>query len=155
MKNFIKKIVLLTFIAVGLLSCSEDSKDPVAKQSENFTLSNPTTGSFVLLPTNAGQEAFVASWTSADYNYQAAVNYRLQLVKASASFTGTNIPSLDLGNFSSIAGASFEKSVLVRDFNNLVLAANGGIGVSESYKIRIIGVVIGQLNTSDNNLQNN
>jgi hypothetical protein len=154
MKNFIKKTLLLTFIAVGLLSCSEDSKDPVAKQSENITLSNPTSGSFVLLPTNAGQEAFVASWTSADYNFQAAVNYRLQLVKASASFDGTNIPSLDLGNFSSIAGASFEKSVLVRDFNNLVLAANGGIGVSESYKIRIIGVVIGQLNTSDNNLEN-
>jgi starch-binding outer membrane protein SusE/F len=152
MKSFIKKTLLLAFFAFGILSCSEDSKDPVAKQSEDLTLSNPTGGTYDLLASNAGEEIFLASWTSANYNYQAAVNYKLQLVKASATFDGDEIPSIDLGNFSSTAGLSFEKSVLVRDLNNLVLAANGGIGVPESYKIRVIGEVIGQLDSSDNNL---
>jgi hypothetical protein len=74
-------------------------------------------------------------------------------VKASDAFTGTNIPTFDLGNYSSITGATFEKAITVRQFNALTLAANpSGIGVSESYKVRIVGVIGGQLNSSDNNL---
>lgn len=153
MKSLFRKTFLLAFIAFGVLSCSEDSKDPVGKSSENITLSAPTSGSYTLLASNAGEEVFLASWTSADFGYQAATNYKLQMVKASETFTGTNIPTFDLGNYSSTAGATFEKSITVRQFNALTLAANpSGIGSAESYKVRIVGVVGGQLNSSDNNL---
>jgi len=153
MKSLIRKISLLAFIAFGFYSCSEDSKDPIGKASEDITLTNPTSGSFSLLASNAGEEIFVASWTSADFGYQAATNYKLQMVKATETFTGDNIPSLDLGNYSSLAGASFTKSVTVRQFNALTLAANpSGIGVTDSYKVRVVGTIPGQLSTSDNNL---
>jgi hypothetical protein len=153
MKSIINKVLLLAFIAFGIYSCSEDSNDPIGKTSEDITLSAPTSGSFVLQATNASNEAFMASWTSADFGFRAATNYKLQMVKASETFTGTNIPSFDLGNFSSEAGVTFEKSVTVRQFNTLVLAANpSGIGVSESYKVRIIGVIGGQLSGSENNI---
>ena len=153
MKSLIRKTFLLAFIAFGVFSCSEDSKDPVGKASEDITLSAPTGGSFTLLASNAGEEVSVVTWTSADFGYQAATKYKLQMVKASETFTGTDIPSFELGNYSSVAGATFEKSVTVRQFNALTLAANpSGIGVSESYKIRIVGTIEGQLNTSDNNL---
>lgn len=153
MKNLFRKTFLLAFIAFGAYSCSEDSKDPSGKASEDITLSAPTDGSFSLLASSASEELFVASWTSADFGYQAATNYKLQMVKGTETFTGGNIASLDLGNYSSVAGTSFEKSVTVRQFNALVLAANpSGIGATESYKIRIVGSIVGQLDTSENNL---
>lgn len=153
MKSLIRKTFLLAFIAFGVFSCSEDTKDPVGKASEDITLSAPTGGSFSLLASNAGEEIFKATWTSADFGYQAATNYKLQMVKASETFTGTDIPTFDLGNYSSVAGEIFEKSVSVRQLNALTLAANpSGIGVSDTYKIRIVGTIEGQLSTSDNNL---
>ena len=157
MKSLIRKTFLLTFIAMGLFSCSKESLDPVASQSEDFTMSSPLDGAYTLLASNAGEEAFIANWTSADYKFQAAVKYYLQLVKATDAFSDiqSENPSLELGNYSSIAGATFEKSITVRQFNTLVLAANpSGIGVAGSYKTRIVGVVNGQLDSSDNNLAN-
>lgn len=155
MKNLIRNIFLLAFVAVGLVSCSKDSIDPTAKDSGDFTLSSPTDGSFVLNAATAGDEIFVVNWTSADYGYQASVDYQLQLVKASDAFAATDNPSFDLGSYSSAAGKSFEKSVTTRQLNALILAANpGGIGVAESYKIRIMAKVNGQLTTSTNNLAN-
>jgi len=153
MKSIFRKSLLLAIVAFGVFSCAEDSKDPTGKASADITLSAPTSGNFTLSATNAGEELFVASWTSADFGFRAATNYKLQMVKASETFTGDNIPSFDLGNFSSVAGASFEKSVTVRQFNTLTLAANpSGIGVTESYKIRVVGEIPGQLSSSDNNL---
>ena len=154
MKSLIKKTFILSFIALGIVSCSEDSASPKANDSEVLNLTSPDGGSYVLQSTAAGDEVFVARWTSADYNYQAAVNYKLQLVKASDTFDGANVGSFDLGNFSSTSGASFEKSLTVREFNSMILGANGSIGSAESYKVRVVASVNGQLNTSDNNLTN-
>lgn len=156
MKNIIRKAFLVTFITIGLYSCSEDSKDPVAKESaDDFTMSAPLDGTFVLTAATAGDEAVVVQWESADFGYQAATNYKLQMVKSTDSFSDdqTLNPSISLGNFSSVAGATFEKALTVREFNNLVLAANAaGIGNAESYKIRIYAVVNNQLASSDINL---
>lgn len=157
MKSLIRKTFLLTLIAIGLFSCSKESLDPVANQSEDFTMSSPTDGSYLLSASAAGDEAFLATWTSADYKYQASVKYFLQLVKATDAFSDvqTENPSFELGNYSSIGGTTFEKSVTTRQFNTLVLAANpAGIGTAVSYKTRIVGVVNGQLTSSDNNLAN-
>jgi hypothetical protein len=153
MKNLIRKIFLLTVIAVGLSSCTKDSIDPTATDSGDFTLSSPTDGSFVLNAATAGDEIFVAKWTSADYGYAAAVNYQLQLVKSTDAFAATDNPAFDLGNYGSSAGKSFEKSVTTRQLNTLILAANpGGVGVNETYKIRIVAKVNNQLDDSTNNL---
>lgn len=154
MKSLIKKAFLLSFLAIGVMACSEDTIDPKANDSEVLNLTSPDGGSYVLQSSAAGDEVFVARWTSADYGYQAAVNYKLQLVKASETFDGANVGSYDLGNFSSTSGASFEKSITVREFNSLVLGANGSIGSAESYKVRVVASVNGQLISSDNNLTN-
>jgi hypothetical protein len=152
MKSLIKKIFLVTFIAVGLFSCSKESLDPVAKQSGDFVLSAPVDGTYTLVATNATTEAFLAQWSAADYGYSASVNYRMEAVKASESFAATGNAYLDLGNFNSAAGIALEKSVTVRQLNTLLLSANGPIGSSQSYKIRIVGKVNNQLATSTNNL---
>ncbi|QBZ97474.1 SusE domain-containing protein [Flavobacterium sangjuense] len=156
MKNIIRKAFLVTFITIGLYSCTEDSKDPVAKESaDDFVLSAPLDGTFVLTAATADDEAVVVQWESADFDYPAATNYKLQMVKSTDSFSDdqTLNASISLGNFSSVAGASFEKSLKVREFNNLVLAANpGGIGVATSYKIRVYAVVNNQLTSSEVNL---
>jgi hypothetical protein len=156
MKNIIRKAFLVTFLTIGLYSCTEDSKDPVAKESaDDFVMSAPVDGTFVLTAGTAGDEAVVVQWESADFDYPAATNYKLQMVKSTDSFSDdqTLNPSISLGNFSSVAGASFEKSLKARDLNNLVLAANpSGIGNAVSYKIRIYALVNNQLASSDVNL---
>ena len=155
MKNLIKKIFLVTFIVAGLYSCTEDSKDPVASQSGDFILSAPVGGSFVLSAATAGDNAVTVQWTSADFKYPAATDYKLQMVKSTDTFSEdqTLNPSLDLGNYSSIAGATFEKVLTVRELNTLVLAANaGGVNTAVSYKIRVFAVVNNQLTTSSINL---
>ena len=155
MKNLIRKIFLVTFIATGLYSCTEDSKDPVANQSEDFILSAPVDGSYVLTAATAGDDALTVQWTSADFGYPAATSYKLQMVKSTDAFSDVQVdnPSIDLGNYSSVAGATFEKTLKVRELNNLVLAANaGGIGTAVSYKIRVFALVNNQLASSDINL---
>ncbi|MGC4040514.1 MAG: SusE domain-containing protein [Flavobacterium sp.] len=155
MKNLIRKVLLVAFVAAGLYSCTEDSQDPVAKESEDFTLSAPVDGTYVLTAATASDDGVTVEWTSADFGYQAATNYKLQMVKATDSFSDdpTQNPSFDLGNYSSVQGASFEKTLTVRELNTLVLAANaGGIGTATSYKIRIYALVNNQLSTSDVNL---
>lgn len=152
MKSLLKNLSLTAIMAFSLFSCSKDSADPIGSDSANIQLSAPTGGSYELLASNANDNLFTMTWTSADYNFQAAVNYKLELVKSTSDFDSGNVGSYDLGNFSSFAGESFEKTVTVREFNTLVLAANGNIGTSESYNIRVVGSVVGQLDTSDNNL---
>lgn len=156
MKNLISKVFLVTFIAIGLYSCTEDTKDPTAKQSEDFTLTAPVDGTYVLTAATASDDALTVQWSSADFGYPAATNYKLQMVKASDAFSDTDQtlnPSLDLGNFSSASGATFEKAITVRQLNTLVLAANAsGIGTATSYKVRIYALVNNQLATSDINL---
>ena len=140
MKKYIKKALLLAFIAIGLSSCSTDKVDAVASNNGNFVLKSPTDGSFVLSATTAGDVAFTATWAAADFGYKAATSYKLQMVKASNSFSDdqTQNPSFDLGNFTSApGGAELQKTLKGREFNSLVLAAGGSAGTAENFKIRI------------------
>lgn len=129
--------------AVGVVSCTDETFDPVATNGDAISLTSPTSGSFTLTAGNASQNAFTVKWTSSYFGYQAAVRYYLQAVKSSA----TNFDAageLTLGDYTVAENTNLEKTVTNRQLNALLLSAGGTIGSAESYKMRVVGKPIGQ-----------
>lgn len=147
-----KKIVLSLFVLAGavtsMVSCSDETLDPVASVKNNIVVTEPNGGSFTLGATTAGDNVFTLKWTGADFGYNAAVTYKLQVIKASGSFTTPQ--ELSLGSYNSNGSSSYEKAVTQRQLNVMLLGSGGSIGSTESYKLRVVGVPSTQLATSTN-----
>ncbi len=131
----------------SIVSCSDEKLDPQASSS-SINMTSPTGGSFVLTGTTAGNNAFTASWTPAEFGFSSSVTYSLQAVKSTDSFSNSS-QAIVLGTYSSDADVN-EKAVTQRILNNLLLSAGGSIGTSGSFKLRIIGKPSTQLSSSTN-----
>lgn len=144
-----KKIFLTVLMGalVSLTSCSDETFDPVASNS-TINLTAPSGGTFTLNINNENETATTVKWTSADFGFNAAVTYSMQAVKANQSFN-SNPGSYPLGTYNS-SNLNLEKIMTVKELNNLILSANGIIGVSEQFKIRIVGKPSTQLTSSNN-----
>jgi len=147
MKKIFLSLILLAGTFSTIVSCSDENLDPVAA-STAINMTSPTGGTYVLTGVTAGTTAFTASWTSAQFGYSAAVTYSLQAVKSTVSFETTS-PSIVIASANSDAAIN-DKAINQRDLNNLLLSANGSIGTSGSFKLRIIGRPSTQLAGSTN-----
>ena len=147
-----KKIVLSLLLVAGFAtftSCSKETFDPQANVNQNINVTSPTSGgNYILGATTAGTTAVTVKWTGADFGYNAAVKYTLQIIKATATnydMAGVFV----LGDYNGI-GTEFTKVLTQRQLNNAMLAAGGTIGASGSYKMRVIGQPNTQQATSTN-----
>lgn len=138
MKKIFLSLLILVLSISGFVSCTDETFDPVATNNEKIVMSSPANGTFVLSATNANAEAFNVKWTSSYFGYQAAVKYYLQVIKASGSFN-TSPAEMSLGEYSVGSIIDLEKTITNRELNSLFLAANGSIGTTESYKLRVVG----------------
>ncbi|GAA4044127.1 SusE domain-containing protein [Flavobacterium chungnamense] len=147
MKKIFLSLILLAGTMTSIVSCSDEKLDPQASSS-SINMTSPTGGSFVLTGTTAGNNAFTASWTPAEFGFSSSVTYSLQAVKSTDSFSNSS-QAIVLGTYSSDADVN-EKAVTQRILNNLLLSAGGSIGTSGSFKLRIIGKPSTQLSSSTN-----
>ena len=147
MKKIFLSLILLAGTITSIVSCSDENLDPVATSS-SINMTAPTGGSFILTGSTAGNTAFTAKWSPANFGYSAAVTYSLQAVKSTESFSNSS-QAIVLGSFNSDSSVN-EKAVTQRILNNLLLSAGGSIGTSSSFKLRIIGKPSTQLSTSTN-----
>lgn len=147
MKKIFLSLILLAGTLTSIVSCSDEKLDPQASSS-SINMTSPTGGSFVLTGTTAGNNAFTASWTPAEFGFSSSVTYSLQAVKSTESFSNSS-QAIVLGTYSSDADVN-EKAVTQRILNNLLLSAGGSIGTSGSFKLRIIGKPSTQLASSTN-----
>lgn len=145
MKKAFLSLLLFSSIIVTTNSCSEDELEPVASVKSNISLTNPTGGTYVLSGTTATSTAFVLKFNQADFGYNASIKYLLQAVKSSDNFSGFN--GNLLGDFNSASGAK-EVVINQRRLNGVLLNAGGSIGTSQSYKIRVIGLINNQSSAS-------
>jgi hypothetical protein len=148
MKKIILSFVLLASTITTIVSCSDETLDPVASLVKNIDLTAPTGGNYALDGATAGNNVFTAKWSSADFGYQAAVTYTLQAIKSTGSFSTPQ--SLVLGSYTENTNSVHEKAITQRQLNTLLLGAGGGIGVSESYKLRVIAKPSTQLSNATN-----
>lgn len=148
MKKIILSFVLLASTITTIVSCSDETLDPVASVVKNIDLTAPTGGNYALDGATAGNNVFTAKWSSADFGYQAAVTYTLQAIKSTGSFSTPQ--SLVLGSYTENTNSVHEKAITQRQLNTLLLGAGGGIGVSESYKLRVVAKPSTQLSNATN-----
>ncbi len=110
--NFKYAFLLLALSAV-LLSCSDDDFGPVLQIGAAPQITSPASGSaFVLQEENADQVMTTFEWTAADFGFQAAVSYRLELDLAGNGFE--DAVTLGVVNTRSL-------DVIVGDINNILL----------------------------------
>ncbi len=90
-----KKLYILILSVIGIMSfssCSNDVYDPVIGNFTPPKITSPASGTnYVLTKANAAQKLTTFVFTPADYNFQAAVTYTLQLnIKSSLSNKAIN-----------------------------------------------------------------
>jgi hypothetical protein len=143
MKKILLNLVLLTGMFSALVSCNDETLDPVASVSKSIVLSAPTGGTFALSSATASANAFTAKWTSSEFGFSAAARYTLQVIKATGgSFDTPGV--FPLGDFNVSEVKDLEKTITNRQLNAALLGAGGSIGTSQSYKIRIVGSPLDQ-----------
>lgn len=106
---------LLTFL---LSSCSDDDVRQTVSLNTSPTLTSPTTGnSYTFTEAEADLLLEEFKWTAADFGYQAAINYRLELGRGGNNFT----PAINLGTTNELD----INDITIGKINNLMIAAFG------------------------------
>lgn len=146
MKKIILSLVLVTGLFTALVSCNDETLDPVASVSQSIVLSAPTGGTYTLSAANASSDAFTAKWTSSEFGFSAAARYTLQVIKSTGSFDTPGV--FPLGDFNVSEVKDLEKTITNRQLNAALLGAGGTIGSAQSYKIRIVGSPLDQSSTA-------
>ncbi|UQD55897.1 SusE domain-containing protein [Flavobacterium sp. K5-23] len=148
MKKIFLNLFLVTAALISMVSCTDETLDPVATVAKNVELNTPAGGNYVLTASTAGATALTVKWSSADFGYSAAVTYSLQVVKATADFSSPQ--SFGLGSFNENTNSNYEKVLTQRQLNSMLLGAGGAIGASGDFKMRVVAVPSTQLATSSN-----
>lgn len=94
MKSWLNKSLLFFAASLALMSCEKDEDRLVLRQGDAPVLS-ATANSIVLTEEEAGNEALTLSWDAADYGYNAAVVYSLQIDTAGDNFVTPYSVSLE------------------------------------------------------------
>jgi starch-binding outer membrane protein SusE/F len=129
MKAIIRNLLLLTVVATTVISCGKDVERTVLKPGGDNQLT-VTSATLVLLQANAANVATVFGWGKADFGYDAAITYTIQLCKG-----GTNFASS--ATTTEVAmGTAVSKSFTVKEFNDKMQEIIGD-GVATPIQARI------------------
>ncbi|MEY3050751.1 MAG: hypothetical protein RLY31_536 [Bacteroidota bacterium] len=113
-----------------LIGCQEETLDPIVRLGGAPTLTAPSdNGSYVLAEADAAEVFAVFSWTPADFGFQAAISYTLEMDQAGNDFAAA--VTLGVTN-----GLSLE-DVTVEKVNNILLAKELEGGVATPTQIRV------------------
>ncbi|MEO1263658.1 MAG: SusE domain-containing protein [Bacteroidota bacterium] len=113
-----KYIFSIALMALLFAACSDDDVRPTTSLNSAPVLTAPGTGqSYAFEEAQADNIFEVFSWTKADFGYQAAIDYKLEMGRTGNDFT----PAISLGN----TGSTSIEDITVGRINNLMVAAFG------------------------------
>ena len=116
MRTWLNKVLLIGFTVVALSSCEKDEVKAVLTSGTAPTLTSSAT-TLVLQQANANNEAVKFTYTAdANFGFDAAVTYVLQISKGGTSFASATTTEVALSKT-----APLEKSFKVVDFNRELL----------------------------------
>jgi hypothetical protein len=130
-----KKYMLFFSAALLMFSgCEERVFDPVVNPNGGLVLTNPEPGSnFVLMEDQASEVFANFTWTAADFGFDAAVTYTLEIDKAAGDFTGPL--TLGITNTLGISDITVEK------VNTVLLSNDFPAGVASEVQVRVVATV--------------
>jgi len=111
MKNLFNTIVLAGAMLCLLQACKKDEVRTVLQTGTASTLSS-TKSAVVLTQATAGDTVVAFNWTPAQYGFDAAVGYSLQIAKAGASFNGAKEVNM---------GSSMVQKYTAADLNQMAI----------------------------------
>lgn len=115
-----KKIFFLSLLPLLFAACSDDDPKPTASLNGAPVLTAPTDGQSYLLEESRANQVFEQfQWTPADFGYQAAITYRVEIARAGNNFEN----AINLGTTSELALGD----VTIGKINNLMVAAFGAV----------------------------
>lgn len=128
MKKWVNKTFLLSLVALLVMACEKDEEKTIFKPGAAPALT-ASSSAFVLEQANAGNTAVSFTWNPADFGYNAAVGYSLQISKKGANFASASTTELSMGNTTS-------KSFKVGELNRELLKIISG-GVASDLEVRV------------------
>lgn len=127
-----KKINLILLILVGLfaaVSCEKDETRAILGTYTSPAITAPSGGgAYTLTEATENDTLDTFSWSSADFGFQAAVSYTLQIEFAGNDFA----EPIDLGNTNKL-----ELKVVVGSLNNKLVLAGAVAGMANSIEARV------------------
>ena len=131
MKKYILSILM---IAVLFTACKEKENDPVINFGEAPVVTAPTAGTlFTLDETKADELLPGAAWTAADFGYNAAITYSIEIDAAGNNFAD----AISLGSTTELALGDLTQGRL----NNILLAKGLPFGFENELELRVCASV--------------
>lgn len=131
-----KKISFLLIAVFGMFilnSCSDEDFDPVVEVSSAPSISAPASGtSYVLTEDNAADTFESFAWSAADFGFQAATTYSIQIDKAGNEFA----EALSIGSTSELTF-----SLTNEDMNQKLLAFGIPYGAPADIELRVVASI--------------
>ena len=131
MKIWINKVIVLCFLSLTILGCEKDEDRLVLKMGQAPALT-ASSSNLILTEENAANEAVTFTWNRADFGFDAAVSYALQIDTAGDGFKKPY--SVSLGN-------NMEKSYTVEELNNLMTKLKYTVEEAHDVPVRIKATV--------------
>jgi len=129
-----KHILSILIIAVLFVTCKEKELDPVISLNTAPVLTSPAASTlFTLDETTANEALPSAKWTAADFGYNAAVTYTLEIDVVGNDFADPTT----LGSTSKLEASELTQGTL----NNILLAKGLPFGFENELEIRVCASV--------------
>lgn len=123
----------ILFVLAGLMSCKNEEFGPVLQPGAVPAFTNPTDGSsFELLEDQAANVMTNFEWTPADFGFQAAITYSVEMDVAGNNFSN----AVSLGNTTSTS-----LSVTVEKVNTILLTKELPGETPASVEVRVVAKV--------------
>jgi starch-binding outer membrane protein SusE/F len=130
MKSWLNKSFLFFIAALTLMSCEKDEEMVILKQGQDATapVLSASSNNIVLLEDNAKKDALTLKWNAADFGFNAAVVYTVEIDTAKNNF----VKPATL-----VFGKSLEKKYTVEELNTLLTKLKYKPDVAHDIKFRV------------------
>ncbi len=135
-----KKYILFSLIAVCLAACTEQELTPVLELGAAPEITSPASGAvFTLDEAQANNQLVAFSWTAADFGFNAATTYTLEIAKVGDSFS-------DPTTLSTVNGLETGE-VTIGQLNNIMLTKELPAGVPSTIELRVCATISEEVET--------
>ncbi|MDX1283988.1 MAG: SusE domain-containing protein [Draconibacterium sp.] len=140
-----KILIAILVLGIAFSSCiyKDEMGDPVIGTAFNAPTLNDVSGTFVFTEEKADDVFQTFSWSAADFGFQAAINYTVQI-----DFTGNSFASaVDL-----VTTSNTEYSITVGDLNQKLLAMGAKTNVPSDFDVRVVASINDNVETVKSNV---
>jgi hypothetical protein len=140
-----KIIIALIVFGIAFSSClyKDEMGDPVIGSTFDAPFMNDVSGSYVFTEEQADDVFQTFSWSAADFGFQAAINYTVQI-----DFSGNSFASaVDL-----VTTSNLELTISVGDMNQKLLTMGARTNVPSDVDIRVVAKINDNVETVESNV---